>query len=77
MKIGFVVNDVMTEEAVYTTTRLAMTAVNMGHQSYWLGVGDFIYTIDGSICAHVRSANGGSYDNLEEYLAFYRKNYQK
>ena len=28
MKIGFVVNDVETEEAAYTTTRLAMAAVN-------------------------------------------------
>lgn len=68
MKIGFVVNDIMTEQAVYTTTRLAMRAVNMGHESYLLGVGDFIYAPDGSIQAHVRSANGGSYDSLEEYL---------
>ena len=26
MKIGFVVNDVLTESSTYTTTRLAMTA---------------------------------------------------
>ncbi|TWT29141.1 glutathione synthetase [Thalassoglobus neptunius] len=64
MKIGFVVNDVMTEEPVYTTTRLAMRAVKMGHQSFYLGVGDFIYSTDGSIQAHVRSANGGSYESL-------------
>ncbi|MEW4487559.1 glutathione synthetase [Thalassoglobus sp. JC818] len=69
MKIGFVVNDVMTEEPVYTTTRLAMRAVNMGHQSFYLGVGDFIYSPDGSIHAHVRSANGGSYESLHQYLA--------
>ncbi len=68
MKIGFVVNDVMTEKPVYTTTRLAMTAVNMGHESYLLGVGDFIYAPDGSIHAHVRSANGGKYDSLKDYL---------
>lgn len=69
MKIAFVVNDVMTEQAVYTTTRLAMAAVNSGHQSYLLGVGDFIYAPDGSIQAHVRSANGGTYDSLEDYLS--------
>ena len=34
MKIAFVVNDVQTELATYTTTRLAMAATNMGHQSY-------------------------------------------
>jgi glutathione synthase len=59
----------MTEKSVFTTTRLAMTATSMGHESYYLGVGDFIYAPDGSIHAHVRSANDGSYDSLEEYLA--------
>ncbi|QDU82358.1 Glutathione synthetase [Polystyrenella longa] len=68
MKIAFVVNDVMTEKAVYTTTRLALTAVRMGHESYYLGVGDFIYAPNGSIQAHVRSANGGSHELLKEYL---------
>ncbi|QDS94503.1 Glutathione synthetase [Roseimaritima multifibrata] len=68
MKIGFVVNDVMTEQSGFTTTRLAMSAVNMGHESFLLGVGDFIYAPDGSIQAHVRSANGGKYDSLKEYL---------
>ncbi|EMI55652.1 glutathione synthetase [Rhodopirellula sallentina] len=69
MKIAFVVNDVMTEQSVYTTTRLAMTAVNMGHEAYLLGVGDFIYATDGSIQAHAKSANGGTYDSLEDYLS--------
>ncbi len=68
MKFAFVVNDVMTEKASYTTTRLAMAAVNLGHESYLLGVGDFIYALDGSIEAHVRSANGSTYDSLETYL---------
>ncbi len=69
MKIGLVVNDVLTEEAVFTTTRLAMTAVNMGHDAYMLGVGDFIYAPDGSIHAHARSAKGDSYETLKDYLA--------
>ena len=69
MKIGFVVNDVLTEQAVFTTTRLAMAAVNMGHHCYLLGVGDFVYAPDGSIEAHARSANGAKYDSLEKYLA--------
>ncbi|MCM2373652.1 glutathione synthetase [Aporhodopirellula aestuarii] len=69
MKIAFVVNDVMTEQAEYTTTRLAMSAVNMGHEAYLLGVGDFIYAPEGSIQAHGRSANGATYESLEDYLA--------
>jgi glutathione synthase len=70
MKIAFVVNDVQTEEASYTTTRLAMAAVNMGHKSYTFGVGDFVYASDGSIHARARSANGKkSFKSLEKYLS--------
>ena len=43
MRIGFVVNDVATEEAAYTTTRLAMTAVNRGHES-WIHCGSEMWT---------------------------------
>ena len=58
MKIGFVVNDVKTEEPGYTTTRLAMAAVNLGHKSYTFGVGDFVCAADGSIHARARTTNG-------------------
>jgi glutathione synthase len=68
MRIGFVVNDVKTEEAAYTTTRLAMTAVNKGHESWTMGVGDFVYAPDGSIHAHAKSVRGTEYDNLTEFL---------
>jgi glutathione synthase len=68
MKIGFVVNDVMTEKPQYTTTRLSMTAVNMGHKAYTLGVGDFIYSPDGSINAYARSVNGGKHESLKAYI---------
>ena len=68
MKIGFVVNDVATEEAAYTTTRLAMTAVNLGHKSYTFGVGDFAYALDGAIHAHVRTTKGKSYKSLPKFL---------
>jgi len=68
MKIGFVVNDVHTEQAVFTTTRLSMAAVNMGHQSYALGVGDFVYAADGSLHAHARSVSGNNYESLTDYL---------
>jgi glutathione synthase len=68
MKIGFVVNDVMTEKPQYTTTRLSMTAVNMGHQAYTLGVGDFIYSPDGSINAFAHAVNGSKHESLKDYL---------
>jgi glutathione synthase len=69
MKIGFVVNDPRTEQAAFTTTRLAMTATNMGHTCYTLGVGDFIYAPDGSIYAQARSVSGKKYKKLTSYLA--------
>jgi glutathione synthase len=69
MKIGFVVNNVMTEQPAYTTTRLGRTATRMGHASYLLGVGDFIYAPDGSIYAHARRASGENYESTRDYLA--------
>jgi glutathione synthase len=68
MKIGFVVNDIKTEEAAFTTTRLAMSAVNLGHKSYTFGVGDFMYAADGSIHARARSTNGKAHKSLERFL---------
>lgn len=70
MRIGFVVNDVRTEEAVFTTTRLAMTAVNMGHEIYMLGVGDFVYAPEGSIHAYARSVKSGKnkHKSLGDFL---------
>ena len=68
MKIAFVVNDVKTEEAAYTTTRLAMTAVNRGHKCCLFGVGDFVYAADGSIHARASTAPGKSYKSLEKFL---------
>jgi glutathione synthase len=69
MRIGFVVNDVDTEQAAYTTTRLAMCAVNLGHQAFTLGVADFVYKPDGSIFANARSAEGSEYDSLTTFLS--------
>jgi glutathione synthase len=69
MKLAFVVNDVQTELAAYTTTRLAMAATNMGHKSYLFGVGDFVCTSDGSIHALARRARAKSYKSLDKFLA--------
>jgi glutathione synthase len=68
MRIGFVVNDVETEQAAYTTTRLAMTAVNLGHEAWTLGVADFVYMPDGAVHANARAAKGEKYDDLRVYL---------
>ncbi|HEX6962472.1 MAG TPA: glutathione synthase, partial [Lacipirellula sp.] len=69
MKIGFVVNSLKTEQASYTTTRLAMAAVNLGHQAWTLGVADFIYTPDGSIYANARSVRNNHYESLTDFMS--------
>ena len=56
MRIGFVVNDVMTEEAGYTTVRLAMAAENLGHEAWVMGAGDLAYDSDEYIRARARRA---------------------
>ena len=48
MRIGFLVNHVMTEERGYTTTRLACEAVNQGHETFVFGVGDLAYDAEGA-----------------------------
>jgi glutathione synthase len=69
MRIGFVVNDVKTEQGVYTTTRLAHSAMASGHEAWHIGVGDFAYDPDGSISAHAYAAPNGTYSKSDEFLA--------
>ena len=69
MKIGFVVNDIRTEEPGYTTTRLAMAALNLGHEAWLMGAGDFAYDADESIRARARSAPKAKYNSSEAFVA--------
>lgn len=69
MKIGFVVNDVGTEEAFYTTNRLAMTATHMGHDVRFIGVGDFAFEPNGSLSARASTAGAKQVKTPERYLA--------
>lgn len=68
MRIGFVVNDIATEEKGYTTTRLAMAAVNLGHEVWVMGVGDLIYDTNDTVCAHARTINRKNFKSTENYL---------
>ena len=69
MKIGFVVNDIRTEEAGYTTTRLSMEAINLGHEAWTMGVGDLAYDQDENIRARARTVTKSRYKSQETYLA--------
>lgn len=69
MKIGFVVNDVATEEAGYTTTRLAMAAVGRGHEAWVVGCGDLAFDPDDHVRARARTVSKKSYKSNKTFLA--------
>ena len=69
MRLGLVCNDCATEEAGYTTTRLGMRALEMGHDVWLMGVGDFASDPDESVRARARTVAERSFDSSEEYLA--------
>ena len=69
MKLGFVVNDVATEQDNYTTIRLARTAANQGHQVHLIGLADFIYDANGTVCAMAHMPAGSDYADDAALLA--------
>lgn len=68
MRIGFVVNGIETEQSGYTTTRLAMAAVNRGHEAWLIGTGDLALDPDDHVRARARSAPKEKYKVLATYL---------
>jgi glutathione synthase len=68
MRIGFVVNDIKTEEPSYTTTRLAMEAINRGHESWLIGTGDLAFDPDDHVRARARSVSKTKYKSLKAFL---------
>ncbi|HUT10095.1 MAG TPA: glutathione synthase [Thermoguttaceae bacterium] len=68
MRIGFVVNDINTELPNYTTTRLAMAAVNRGHEAWLIGTGDFAFDPDDFVRARARAAPKTKYKSLQSFL---------
>ncbi len=68
MKIGMVVNDIQTEETGYTTSRMAVAAINLGHEVWIMGVGDLAYDPDEMIRARACTAPKSKYKNTETYL---------
>ena len=68
MRIGFVVNNIKTEEHTYTTTRLAMAAVNRGHESWLIGSGDLAFDPDDCVRARARTVSKNNYKSLKAFL---------
>jgi len=68
MKIGFAVNNLATESAHYTTTMLAYTATKMGHEVWYISIGDFAYDPDENIHAYAYQAPDAKYTSREDYI---------
>ncbi len=57
VKIGFVVNEVSSELAAYTTTHLALAALKRGHDVCYIEIEDFSYGTDQKVHALAREVN--------------------
>ena len=69
MRIAFVVNRVETEIDEYATTRLAKAAALMGHEVWYVGLGDLrIGEPDGEIGAHARPGIARDDDTLTAFV---------
>src|SRR5690606_33212121 len=69
LRLGFVVNDVATEQENYTTIRLARTAVRLGHEVALIGLDAFIYDANGAVCAHATLPSRRDYGSDADLLA--------
>ena len=68
MRIAFLVNEVVTEVDEYTTTRLAKAAAQLGHQVWYVGVGDAELGGDGQLVARAHAAESKKRDTLERFM---------
>lgn len=68
MRIGFLVNQIQTEQENYTTTRLGLAAVNRGHEVWVLGVGDLDYDPEGRVRARAVTLPKQRYVTALSYL---------
>jgi glutathione synthase len=68
MRVGLMVNDVLTEQAGYTTVRLAMQLLKSGHEAWLMGSGDFIYDTDEKVHAIARTGKKASYSSEAAFL---------
>jgi glutathione synthase len=73
MKIGFVVNQIKKEANPYTTTSLALQATRMGHEVYYIGIGDLAYLEDEQMGAHAIKAPDKQFRTNATFLEAVKK----
>lgn len=67
MRIGFVVNDITTEQPGYTTTRLAFAARKRGHEVWSIGVAELAQDPDGTVTGHAHGPADKRYRSLKSF----------
>lgn len=78
MRIGFFIDDIEREKAGYTTVYLAMTAVNRGHEVWFISSGDMTYDVDEKIRTVARqAASTKKYKTSAAYLRDLKSNKAK
>lgn len=68
MKIAFVVNQVRKEASDYTTTGLALQAHKMGHEVYYMGIGDLAYLNNEHMGGFARKIPDRQFRSTETFL---------
>lgn len=68
MRIAFVINDYDSEEPYFTTTRLALQALQMGHDVYYIAVQDFSYTASEQMGAHAKKAPAKKFRSPQVFM---------
>lgn len=69
MRIAIFVNDIMTQAAGFTNSRLAMTAINRGHEAWIISADSFKYDEDEKIKALAKHAPKKQYKTASSYLS--------
>lgn len=69
MRLGFVINDLRTELAGYTTTHLALAAHLRGHEVWYIEVGHFAFAPDGHVHADARAVPPQYFQSVQELMA--------
>ncbi len=69
MRIALFVNDILTQEVGYTNTRLAMAAINRGHEAWVITADAFKYDSDDKIKALAKHAPKNQYKSASSYLS--------
>jgi glutathione synthase len=68
MRIAFYVNDIKLEERGYSTTHMAMAALSMGHEAWYIDAESFSLNTDDSLHAKARTVPRKKYRTGEAFL---------